>query len=495
MNNETPDYWVEGGAKARKAESGGRGVVIDSYANGWKLKVTAEKPSVRNNNPGNVRYYDPVKVTKEGKENALQRANRDHALFIDKDGFGVYPDWLTGKRAADAAWERARKKKTIKEMATRYTATEQEQRINDLVKETAGWVDRDGNPVNENTPLSKLTDEQFITLRNYNNMQSEGWLNNIQKSKIEWIPPSQGAHAPAGAGTRQRPAGRVPVPASPAKPHSSLEAPPSTSLPAAFHMGTPDQSMPIRQPNRLLSYDPSQGFPMPPANPLTHYADGMFPSSFPSLTENPTIPALDDILRPNLLTAPSKFDFFSSGKGNPPRLNAQSSGQPKRTPEVPVSQASKVPFHSPKDKLDFLGQVYRVAKPVSEATGLSLPFILAHAAHEVDFGKNIEGNNLFNLKADKDWEGPTYTRADETYRSYPSYEESMDDYLAHLQGNPRYGEMFEPVTRGSLGMLADAIHHAGYSDDPLYTFRILGAAQDPIMKRAIWQYQHWPPEE
>ena len=44
-------------------------------------------------------------------------------------------------------------------------------------------------------------------------------------------------------------------------------------------------------------------------------------------------------------------------------------------------------------------------------------------------------------------------------------------------------------------MLADAIDHAGYSDDPLYTFRILGAAQDPIMKRAVWQYKHWPPGE
>ena len=107
---------------------------------------------------------------------------------------------------------------------------------------------------------------------------------------------------------------------------------------------------------------------------------------------------------------------------------------------------------------------------MSEATGLSLPFILAHAAHEVDFGKNIEGNNLFNLKADETWQGPAYARASETYRSYPSYEESMKDYLAYLQANPRYGKMFEPVTRASLGRLADAIHHAGYSDDPLLWF-------------------------
>jgi flagellar protein FlgJ len=81
------------------------------------------------------------------------------------------------------------------------------------------------------------------------------------------------------------------------------------------------------------------------------------------------------------------------------------------------------------------------------------------------------------------------------YRSYPSYEESMKDYLAYLQGNPRYAKMFEPVTRGSLGTLADVIHHAGYSDDPLYTFRILAAAKDPIMKQALWQYRHWPPAD
>ena len=81
------------------------------------------------------------------------------------------------------------------------------------------------------------------------------------------------------------------------------------------------------------------------------------------------------------------------------------------------------------------------------------------------------------------------------YRSYPSYEESMKDYLAYLQGNPRYAKMFEPVTRGSLGTLADVIHHAGYSDDPLYGFLILAAAKGPIMKQAFWQYQHRPPAE
>ncbi len=173
---------------------------------------------------------------------------------------------------------------------------------------------------------------------------------------------------------------------------------------------------------------------------------------------------------------------------------------PYRTGYAPVRQAQEMqpasgkPFYSLKDRLDFLGNVYRVAKPLSDETGISLPFILAHAAHEVDFGKKIEGNNLFNITADETWRGPTYTKGDKAYRSYPSYEESKKDYLEYLQSNPRYGKMFEPVTRQSLGRLVDAIHYAGYSDDPLYGHRILAASKDPMMKRALWQFDKWQPK-
>ncbi len=151
------------------------------------------------------------------------------------------------------------------------------------------------------------------------------------------------------------------------------------------------------------------------------------------------------------------------------------------------------PFYSLKDKINFLGKVYAQAKLISEETGLSLPFILAHAAHEAGWGKNVNGNNIFNPKADRDWQGLTYTKGDKAYRAYPSYEESMKDYLAYLQSNPRYGKMFEPVTRASLGRLVDAIHYAGYSDDPLYGPRILAAAKDPLMKWALWQFDKRPP--
>jgi flagellum-specific peptidoglycan hydrolase FlgJ len=282
---------------------------------------------------------------------------------------------------------------------------------------------------------------------------------------------------------------RPPAPIAPTKPHSSLEAPPTPYRPASLDTGTlgPPDSMAVG--NRFPSPDMSRGYPTQFADPFAQYAD----RGFSPLTENPYVPGQGGPARPNLLDSPSSFDSLAFGTSNPPQVIAQPSRQPGGKSQVKAGQARKAPFYSLQDRLDFLGRVYRVAKPVSEATGLSLPFILAHAAHEVQFGKNIRENNLFNLKADKDWQGSTHLKGGNEYRSYPSYEESMKDYLGYLQANPRYGKMFEPVTRGSLGRLVDAIHYAGYSDDPLYGFRILAAAKDPIMKQALWQYQHWPP--
>ncbi len=151
-------------------------------------------------------------------------------------------------------------------------------------------------------------------------------------------------------------------------------------------------------------------------------------------------------------------------------------------------------FHSVRDTLDFLGEVYALAKPASDATGLSLPFILAHAAHETGWGRRVRGNNLFNLRADESWQGPSIAGdGGKAYRAYPSREESIKDYLAYLQDNPRFGKMFEPVTRGSAERLADALQGAGYADDPAYGKKIMAAASAPVLRHALYLYRPWPP--
>jgi hypothetical protein len=115
----------------------------------------------------------------------------------------------------------------------------------------------------------------------------------------------------------------------------------------------------------------------------------------------------------------------------------------------PVTSTSQTPDATPrppyslKDKIDFLGNVYSLAKPISHRTGISLPFLVSQASYETGWGKNLKGNNLYNLEADDTWQGPTVTRNGKSLRAYPSYDESMKDYADFLENTPRYGKLFE----------------------------------------------------
>ncbi len=289
------------------------------------------------------------------------------------------------------------------------------------------------------------------------------------------------------------------VPAGSTQPHSYLEAPWATDPFASISAEAPGTGRPMASGNLLTSPQTLPNDPATWANWLPQYTSGNEPAGMggPFSVQPVTFaPANAQGYGPSPFPLASQAGNLLAPEADPFR-EAYERGYASALAEKGRSglplQAAK-PFYSLKDKIDFLRKVYAQAKPISEETGLSLPFILAHAAHEVDFGKKIEGNNLFNIKADETWRGPTYTKGDKAYRSYPSYEESMKDYLEYLEANPRYGKMFEPVTRASLGRLVDAIHYAGYSDDPLYGHRILAAAKDPIMKQALWQFEKWLPK-
>lgn len=151
------NYWSAWGVGATAADTGTNGVVVYTYPGSLKKWVKANPP-VRNNNPANLRYWEPGKSAEARKKATWLAQNRDHALTLDEDGFGVFPDWMTGKRAADDLWDRNRTENggrmTIREAVTRFTKTGQKQRIGDLLAKAKGYRDRDGNPVNENTPLS-----------------------------------------------------------------------------------------------------------------------------------------------------------------------------------------------------------------------------------------------------------------------------------------------------------------------------------------------------
>ncbi len=152
-----------------------------------------------------------------------------------------------------------------------------------------------------------------------------------------------------------------------------------------------------------------------------------------------------------------------------------------------VNSASKsYNFDSPEH---FVNQLWSHAKRASEQLGVEPEVILAQAALETGWGKHIiksndgqSTHNLFNIKADKSWDGElaqigtlefrngVVVKEPAKFRSYDSFQQSFDDYVSFLQNNPRYRDALQQT--GDSEQFIEAIHKAGYATDPAYADKI-----------------------
>lgn len=121
--------------------------------------------------------------------------------------------------------------------------------------------------------------------------------------------------------------------------------------------------------------------------------------------------------------------------------------------------------------------------------GVDSSLLIAQAALETGWGqkmvKNARGNsnNLFNIKADRSWQGdkvatqtleyhnnvPVIEKA--AFRSYASIDDSFNDYVRFLENNPRYTNALDHG--GSSKRFIHGIHRAGYATDPQYADKVL----------------------
>ncbi|WP_434356347.1 flagellar assembly peptidoglycan hydrolase FlgJ [Parasalinivibrio latis] len=150
----------------------------------------------------------------------------------------------------------------------------------------------------------------------------------------------------------------------------------------------------------------------------------------------------------------------------------------------PVKQSES--FESPEA---FVASMSPYAKKAARALGADPAIILAQAALETGWGNKVINNagrfshNLFNIKADSRWAGPKMaTRTLEVYdgipvqetaafRSYDSYQDSFDDYVAFLHNNPRYGNALKSA--GDPSEFIHGLHQAGYATDPNYPDKVM----------------------
>jgi flagellar protein FlgJ len=135
----------------------------------------------------------------------------------------------------------------------------------------------------------------------------------------------------------------------------------------------------------------------------------------------------------------------------------------------------------------FLGMLAQAAQDCQRKTGILASITLAQAALESSWGARAPGSNLFGIKADTAWKGPTVdvpthevihgqsVAITTKFRAYSSWLESMIDHAQFLLKNPRYAACFKETTGAGW---ARAVAKAGYATDPDYADKLIAIMRD-----------------
>ncbi|MCK9606435.1 MAG: flagellar assembly peptidoglycan hydrolase FlgJ [Methylomonas sp.] len=150
----------------------------------------------------------------------------------------------------------------------------------------------------------------------------------------------------------------------------------------------------------------------------------------------------------------------------------------------------------------FMSQLSPHAQQAADELGVDANVLLAQAALETGWGKsvikNAEGEssfNLFNIKADKSWQGKQNQVSTLEYengvarkemagfRSYDSYKQSFDDYVKFIKSNPRYSEALKKADHPA--QYVRELQKAGYATDPRYAEKIMSIYNSQIADQAL----------
>jgi flagellar protein FlgJ len=154
----------------------------------------------------------------------------------------------------------------------------------------------------------------------------------------------------------------------------------------------------------------------------------------------------------------------------------------------------------PKSAQEFVDAVRPHAEKAAAELGVPARALIAQAALETGWGQHIgkagdgsSGFNLFGIKAQSGWSGPSlsqataefqdgqWTTGQANFRSYGSIGAAFDDYVKFLKDNPRYADA---IRSGNVQSFADGLQKAGYATDPQYAQKLLRVANSAQMAGA-----------
>ena len=188
------------------------------------------------------------------------------------------------------------------------------------------------------------------------------------------------------------------------------------------------------------------------------------------------------LINPNLGTSQLNLsELNKNNKGNNKEVSKSESVNN-------LSSISKARFNEPKD---FVNALIKPAQQVQQQLGVPFEVVIAQAALETGWGQKIikqangaSSNNLFNIKADKRWNGESVTKdtlefeqgtmvkKSEPFRTYQSMTDSVKDYINFLSTSERYQDALQ--SPNNVEHFLHGIQKAGYATDPQYANKILG---------------------
>ncbi|GAB58463.1 flagellar assembly peptidoglycan hydrolase FlgJ [Rheinheimera nanhaiensis] len=182
-----------------------------------------------------------------------------------------------------------------------------------------------------------------------------------------------------------------------------------------------------------------------------------------------------------------------------PALSAQISATPATTAEQLTETAlAQWQVQSP---ADFVKSLLPAARQTAKALGLDPLALVAQAALETGWGqrmiktaKGANSFNLFGIKANHGWRGDTAVvdtleyrggvakKEQARFRAYQSPQQSLEDYVAFIQQNPRYQDAIK--ASGDTKAYFEQLQAAGYATDPAYAQKIMAVYQSPVLQNA-----------
>ncbi len=165
---------------------------------------------------------------------------------------------------------------------------------------------------------------------------------------------------------------------------------------------------------------------------------------------------------------------------------------------LPSRQAGEeaVRFASPEE---FVSALHPLAQQAADKLGTEPEVLLAQAALETGWGQKMvrrgdgsPSNNLFNIKADKRWDGErarvstlefeqgVAVRQQADFRVYDSLASSFEDFVNFISSSDRYSDA--RAVASDPNQFIKALQQAGYATDPAYADKVIG-----VMGRVVEQ--------